>query len=280
MFWKTARRTIALDRPLVMGILNVTPDSFSDGGKYSNADLALKRAGEMIAEGVDIIDIGGESTRPGSLRVDAETECSRVIPAIELIARHFDMPISIDTSKSEVAGAALAAGAEIVNDISGLRWDREIAKVAAESGAGLVLMHSRGSFETMHSEPPVKDVIAEVVDGLRRSVRVASDFGVTDDQIVLDVGIGFGKTPEQNFELIAKVDRIRKALSDFPLLVGASRKSFIGKILDVGPPERMAGSLAVHMIAMWNGASIIRSHDVRESVQIAKIAKDLLHAAN
>lgn len=277
MIWKTARRNIPLDRPLVMAILNLTPDSFSDGGLYASLDAALRRVEEMVAEGAEIIDIGGESTRPGSVRVTADEECERVLLVIAAITERFDVPVSIDTSKAEVARAAVDAGAEIINDISGLRWDAEIADAAAASGAGLVLMHSRGEFETMHSEPPVADVIVAVANGLRHSVAVASERGVGNEQIVLDIGIGFGKTPQQNLELLAKLDKLSSSLEGFPLLVGASRKSFIAKTLgDISPEERLPASLAAAAAAVMNGASIIRAHDVRETVQAVRLATAIL----
>ncbi len=260
-----------------MAILNVTPDSFSDGGRFASLDDALRRVDEIIAEGADIIDIGGESTRPGSRRVSAEEECERVVPVIAAIAKRFDVPVSIDTSKAAVARAATEAGAEIINDIAGLRWDAEVADVAAASGAGLVLMHSRGEFETMHSEPPVADIIEEVAAGLRGSIAAANERGVTDEQIVLDIGIGFGKTPRQNLELLAKLDKLSSSLPGFPLLVGASRKSFIAKTLgDIPPEARLPASLAAAAVAVMNGAQIIRAHDVRETVQAVRLAAAIL----
>ena len=273
MYWQTSRRQIDLSRPLVMGILNVTPDSFSDGGKYADPEAALRRAEAMIAEGADIIDLGGESTRPGSQPVSAETEAERTIPIIEAIVKRFDTPISIDTSKSEVAGRAVDAGAEIINDISGLRFDANIARAAAGRNAGLILMHSRGEFGAMHSQPAVADIVAEVTAGLRRSVETARSAGVADDTIVLDIGIGFGKTLGQNLELIAKLDRLVSEFEPYPILVGTSRKSFIGKTLDDAPPtERLGGSIASALAAIVNGASVVRVHDVRETVGAIKIA--------
>lgn len=275
-FWQTSRRSLSIEYPLIMGILNVTPDSFSDGGLYSDIDLALRRADEMIAEGVDMIDIGGESTRPGSSRVEAETEIMRTLPVVAAIVKRFDIPISIDTSKAPVAKTLIDEGAEIINDISGLRWDPLIADVAAKSGAGLVLMHSRGSFESMHKEPPLADAVASVYSGLQSSLALARGHGVADEQIVLDVGIGFGKTPEQNLELISKLVRIKSELADHPLLVGASRKSFIGQILGGVPPEeRVFGSIAVAVAAVMKGASILRVHDVKATVDAVKIAREL-----
>ena len=270
--WKTSRREISLDVPLVMGILNVTPDSFSDGGRYADINAALQRADEMIAEGADVIDIGGESTRPGSKRVSADDEISRVVPVIEAISKRLDVPVSIDTSKSVVADAAVDAGAEIINDISGLRFDEAIAEVAARHKTGLVLMHSRGEFETMHSQPPVEDIITEVEKDLRRSISAAAAAGVAAEQIVLDIGIGFGKTLDQNLKLIAQLDRLVNEFPVFPILVGASRKSFLGKLLGKDDPkERLSGSLASAAIAVWNGAKILRVHDVAATVDAVKI---------
>jgi len=270
--WKTSRREISLVVPLVMGILNVTPDSFSDGGRYADINAALQRADEMIAEGADVIDIGGESTRPGSKRVSADDEISRVVPVIEAISKRLDVPVSIDTSKSAVADAAVDAGAEIINDISGLRFDEAIAEVAARRKTGLVLMHSRGEFETMHSQPPVEDILTEVEEDFRRSISSAAAAGVAAEQIVLDIGIGFGKTLDQNLKLIAQLDRLVNEFPVFPILVGASRKSFLGKLLGKDDPkERLSGSLASAAIAVWNGAKILRVHDVAATVDAVKI---------
>jgi len=272
MFLQTARRKIPLGKPLVMGIINATPDSFSDGGKFFSVDDALRQAEKLVDEGADILDIGGESTRPKSARVSAEDESVRVVPVVEAIATRFDIPISIDTTKAEVAENAIAAGAEIINDISGLRFDSRIGDVAASHGAGLVLMHSRGTFETMHDQPPVRDILAEVASDFRRSTSAARSSGVQDGQIALDVGIGFSKTLEQNLELLAKLDKLVQEFPEFPMLVGTSRKSFIGKILGNSPPEeRLAGSLASVAVAVWNGAKIVRVHDVKATVETLKI---------
>jgi len=273
-FWQTSRRKIALDRPLVMGILNVTPDSFSDGGEFVSVDAAIAHAEHMIAEGADIIDIGGESTRPGGEQVSANEEIKRVIPVIEALVNRFDCPISIDTTKTQVARRAVDGGAEIINDISGLRWEADLADIATPSGAGLVLMHSRGTFETMHSQPPVDDIVAEATTGLRRSIEIAQSRGVGDDQIVIDVGIGFGKTQDQNLELLANLDKLVTEFEKYPMLVGTSRKSFIGKILDdAPPPERLSGSLATALFALSKGAKIVRVHDVRETVSAIRVLR-------
>ena len=199
--WKTSRREIDYrSRALVMAILNFTPDSFSDGGAISSVDDALRRAEKFVAEGADILDVGGESTRPGSARVTVEEETLRVVPVIEAIAKRFDLPVSVDTSKGEVAIRAIDAGAEIINDISGLRFDETIADIAARSSAGLVLMHSRGEFEDMHSQEPVADILKEVSNDFRRAITVAKDHGVAAQSIALDAGIGFGKSQSQNLE--------------------------------------------------------------------------------
>jgi dihydropteroate synthase len=276
MFWKTSRRAISLDKTLVMAILNATPDSFSDGGKFFSETEALKQAEKLISEGADILDIGGESTRPNSARVAAEEEIRRVVPIIEAVSRRFDVPISIDTSKSEVAEKAVGAGAEIVNDVSGLLFDEKIAQIASNYQTGLVLMHLRGTFETMHRQPPVENIMPEVARGFRQSVEKAIGCGVAKDRIALDVGIGFGKTFEQNLELLAGIDKLVEEFSDFPLLVGVSRKSFLGRILDDAPPDkRLQGSLASAAVAVWNGARIVRVHDVRETVEALKTIEAL-----
>jgi len=273
MYWQTSRRKISLERPLVMGILNVTPDSFSDGGEFLSVSDALCHAEAMIADGADIIDVGGESTRPGGEQVAADDEINRVVPVIDAIIKRFDTPISIDTTKSLVAARAIDAGAEIINDISGLRFDEKIADVAAGRNAGLVLMHSRGAFESMHSQPPVEDIVAEVIDGLNRSIDLATAHGVRSEHIAVDVGIGFGKTQEQNLELLAKLDNIVSEFRAYPMLIGTSRKSFLTRILgDVPPAERTDGSLATALIAIRNGAKILRVHDVRETISAIKTA--------
>ncbi len=272
MIWRTSRREISFEKTVVMAILNITPDSFSDGGKFSSLDNAIKQAEKLIEEGADILDIGGESTRPNSERVSTKEEIRRVVPVIEEITKRFDVPISIDTSKSEIAEKAVEAGAEIINDVSGLRFDEKIGEVAAKHNTGLVLMHLRGEFETMHEQTPVSDILTEVSDGFNYSIETAKSFGVKDEQICLDVGIGFSKTFSQNLELIAKLDKLCAEFSKYPLLVGISRKSFIGKILgDVPADERLNGTLAANAIAVWNGANIVRVHDVKAAVETLKI---------
>jgi len=274
-FWQTSKRKIDFrQKTLVMAILNVTPDSFSDGGNFFSVESAVKEAVKLIGDGADILDIGGESTRPNSQRVSAAEEIKRVVPVIESIAKIFDLPLSIDTSKAEVAKAAIGAGAEIINDISGLRFDEKIAEVAAEANAGLILMHSRGDFATMHKQAPVADILEEVKNGLLQSIKKAENSGVKSENIALDVGIGFSKTFEDNLRLLANLDKLAAEFQEFPVLVGASRKSFIGKILDgASVTERLNGSLAAAVISVWNGANIVRVHDVRASVEALKVVE-------
>jgi len=263
-----------------MGILNVTPDSFSDGGQFNSTERATARAAEMIAEGADLIDVGGESTRPGSEVVPVEEELGRVVPVIERLSKDSPVPISIDTTKTQVARAALDAGAEIINDISGLRFEPQLADVAAKTGAGLVLMHSRGDARTMHRLEPVTDIMSEVTAGLRRSVDEAERRGVRREQMALDPGIGFSKSLEQNLELIARLDEIGRAFPEFPLLIGTSRKSFLGHLLDNAPAgERLYGTMATVTAAVLRGAHIVRVHDVRAALETVRVADALRSAA-
>jgi dihydropteroate synthase len=265
------------ERTLVMGVLNVTPDSFSDGGEFLSLDSALAHAEQMIFEGADIIDVGGESTRPGGAIVSADEELDRVLPIIKELAKRSTVPISVDTTKASVARAALDAGAAIVNDISALRFDSQIADEVAKSGAGLVLMHSRGTPGSLHGLPPVGNILEEVISSLRSSIAIAEQRGVKRESIVIDPGIGFGKSQEQNIELIAKLDQLIAAFPDFPLLIGTSRKSFIGRILadTNGNPapveERLPGSLATMTAAILKGADIVRVHDVRAAIETVKV---------
>ena len=268
-------------RTLIMGILNVTPDSFSDGGQFFTLDSAVARAVQMIAEGADIIDVGGESTRPGGEPVSAEEEIGRVVPVIEELVKRVNTPISVDTTKSEVARAALDAGAAIVNDISALRFDFYVADAVARAGAGLVLMHSRGTPATMHRLPPVADIMEEVTHSLRASINMAERRGVKRESIVIDPGIGFGKSQEQNLELIAKLDQLIAAFPDYPLLIGTSRKSFIGRILadENGAPvpaeDRLHGTMATITAAILHGAHIVRVHDVKAALETIRVAESI-----
>ncbi len=275
MFLKTPRRKINLEQAVVMGILNVTPDSFSDGGKFMLLDNAIRHAEKMLQEGATILDIGGESTRPGSKRVSTDEEIERVLPVVEEIAKRFDVAISIDTTKSEVAERAVQAGAEIINDISGLRFDPKITEIAAKNKTGLILMHLRGDFETMHNQPPVEDILKEVSCGFRESLSKALESGIEKEQIVLDVGLGFSKTFEQNLELLAKLDCLIREFADFPMLVGPSRKSFIGRVLNKDVSERLYGTLATVAVAVWQGAKILRVHDVQATFETIKMVETL-----
>jgi len=256
-----------------MGVLNLTPDSFSDGGLYADPGWAVARAEEMAEEGADLIDVGGESTRPGGAPVAAAEELRRIIPVIQALAGRVSVPLSVDTTKAEVARAALDCGAEVVNDISGLRFDPSLADEAARAGAGLVLMHSRGEAATLHEQPPVADVLAEVTRGLRRSVEEAARRGVRRECLALDPGVGFGKSFEQNLEILARLDRLAAEFAGFPLLVGTSRKSFIGRLLGGAPPAgRLHGTMATVAAAVLRGAHIVRVHDVRAAVETARVA--------
>ena len=273
-------RTVPIgERTLIMGVLNVTPDSFSDGNQFLNFDKAIAHAEQMIDEGADIIDIGGESTRPGGEPVTAEEEIQRVVPIIEELAKRTTVPISVDTTKSEVTRAALNAGAAIANDISALRFDFYVADEVAKVGAGLVLMHSRGTPATMHKLPPVPDIMEEVTRSLNASIKMAERRGVKRESIVVDPGIGFGKSQEQNIELVAKVDQLIKAFPDFPLLIGTSRKSFIGRILadENGEPapvtERLHGTMASVAVAVLKGAHIVRVHDVKAVRDVIRVLR-------
>jgi dihydropteroate synthase len=269
------------ERTLIMGILNVTPDSFSDGGRFLTVDQAVAHAEKMIAEGADIIDVGGESTRPGGEPISVDEEISRVVPVIEAFASRVNTPVSVDTTKSEVARAALDAGATIVNDISALRFDFYVADAAARAGAGLVLMHSRGTPATMHRLPPVADIMQEVVSSLRASIHMAERRGVKRESIVIDPGIGFGKSQEQNLELIARLDELIAAFPDYPLLIGTSRKSFIGRLLadERGTPapveERVHGTTATITAAVLKGAHIVRVHDVKAAAETIRVSESI-----
>lgn len=280
MLWKLARHSLPIgERTLVMGVLNVTPDSFSDGGQFFDADEAVRRAAQMITEGADMIDVGGESTKPGGETVTADEELRRVIPIIERLAKANDIPISVDTTKAVVARAALEAGADIINDISALRFDFHIADEVAQAGAGLVLMHSRGTPGTLHRLPPSPDIFREMHSGLRRSLNMALRRGVGRESIALDPGIGFGKTPLQNVEIIAGLKEFAAHFAGFPVLMGTSRKSFIGRLLDDAPTEaRLHGTMATVTAAVLNGAHIVRVHDVRAAVETVRVADAIKQA--
>jgi dihydropteroate synthase len=256
-----------------MGVINLTPDSFSDGGRWFTRKRAWDNAERMIENGVDIIDIGGESTRPGASRISEEVEIHRSEDFLSaMMIFNSEVPYSIDTTKAAVARFALSLGVEIVNDISGLRFDPSIADAVAQYDAGLVLMHSRGTFETMHQLKPVKNIMTEVKKGWRRSIAEAEKRGVKRDKIVLDPGIGFGKSQRQNVELVARLDELAREFNEFPLLVGTSRKSFIGHLLGGAPVnKRIHGTMATVAAAVMRGAQIVRVHDVRACVETVRV---------
>lgn len=257
--------TIGAQQPLFMGILNVTPDSFSDGGRYTTQETALLQARDLIQQGADILDIGGESTRPGAVPVTAEDELRRVLPVIESIRAEFAIPLSIDTTKAQVARAALQAGASIVNDISGLTFDPEMARVCADSQAGIVAMHIQGTPQTMQLNPSYVDVVAEVHDFLQQRMNHLQQSGIDPETILLDPGIGFGKTALHNVELLRAIRRLRDI--GRPLLIGHSRKRFLAKILAQPLDERTSGTIGVSVAAAFLGADVLRVHEVAASRQ-------------
>lgn len=260
--WRFKGRSFDLSaRPCIMGILNLTPDSFSDGSSYSSAQAAVSAAELMVADGADLIDIGGESTRPDAKPVSAEEELRRVIPVIEMLAGRITVPISIDTWKADVAGAALKAGAEVVNDISAMTFDPRMAETVAGAGAGVVLMHTRGRPYGMQQNTDYGDIVAEIYTFLKNRIAVAISAGINEERIVVDPGIGFGKSSSGNLEIIR---RLRELLSlNRPVLIGTSRKSFIGAALGREVTDRAFGTAASVAVSMLNGASIFRVHDVK-----------------
>ncbi|MGZ4842625.1 MAG: dihydropteroate synthase [Candidatus Angelobacter sp.] len=283
--WRLRSRSLELgDRTLVMGILNVTPDSFSDGGKFLARDHAVAHALKMLDDGADLLDIGGESTRPGTPVVEsgipAAEELRRILPVVEDILRERPGAIlSVDTYKAEVARAAVNAGCEIVNDVSALRWDEQMAATVVELNCGVILMHTRGRPEEWRNLPPSADIVAEVKTELRDYAQAALGHGIAKDHIMLDVGIGFGKKFEQNYPLLAGLDQLHDL--GFPLLVGTSRKSFIGRTLardgnDALPDQRLHGSLAAATASVLKGAHVVRVHDVKAAVEAVKIADEIL----
>jgi dihydropteroate synthase len=269
-------RTLILgERTLVMGVLNVTPDSFSDGGRYLNPDAAVVRALEIQADGADILDIGGESTRPGSERISADEELRRILPVLEDLRGQLKIPISVDTTKAEVAEAAAGVGAEIVNDGTALLGDPRLADVARRRKLALILMHMRGEPRSMQKGPFAHDVMRDVTSGLRAAVARARRAGIERTQIILDPGIGFGKSYAQNFELLARLSELARL--GFPLLVGTSRKSFLGAALGGAPEgQRIWGTAATVAASILQGAHIVRIHDLAEIVQVARVTDAIL----
>jgi len=276
-------RTLILgERTLVMGVLNVTPDSFSDGGKFLDPQQAIEHALAMERDGADLLDLGGESTRPGSAGTPLETELARILPVLQGLRGALKIPISIDTRKADVAEAAIAAGAEIINDVSGLKSDPRIVEVAARSGVPMILMHMRGEPRTMQKAPFAREVMKDVSCGLRASIAIARKAGVRKSQIVIDPGIGFGKSFEQNYELLRRLPEIAKL--GYPLLVGTSRKGFLGATLvkdgrPAPPLERMWATAATVTASILSGAHIVRVHDVAEMALVARASDNVLGAA-
>lgn len=277
MHWLCRNFHLPLDgRPLVMGIVNVTPDSFSDGGRHFDADAAIAHGLRLAAEGADILDVGGESTRPGAEPVPVEEELRRVVPVVLSLARQTGLPVSIDTMKAPVAAAALEAGAAILNDVAAFRHDPHLYRLARASGAGVVLMHMRGEPRTMQEEPHYDDVVAEVGDFLAGRASAALQEGLARETIVLDPGIGFGKDLEHNLALLRHLPALIGRAGGFPLLVGLSRKRFLGSLTGRASGDRLAASLAGAVCAFARGARVLRVHDVKETCDALKIAHRIL----
>ena len=255
---------------LVMGVLNLTPDSFYDGGRYITTQAGVARALAMVDEGADIIDVGGESSRPGALSASVDEELARVIPVVEQIAHRSDILISVDTTKSAVAQAAIAHGASIINDISALRFDPNMGEVVARGAAFLVLMHMRGRPETMQQDPHYADVVAEIKRFLQERMDMAVSVGIDRKRLIVDPGIGFGKRLPHNLDILRDLASFKDLKA--PILIGLSRKSFLGEILDLPSSERLVGTIAANAIAIANGADIIRVHDVKEGRRTADVA--------
>ncbi len=260
--------------PRVMGIINVTPDSFSDGGLHYRVENAIQRAFQMVEEGADIIDVGGESSRPGSDPVEAKVEIGRVVPIISRLARELPVPVSVDTTKSEVAQAALDAGAGMINDISGLHWDLKLADLAARYKVPIVLMHTRGKPKTMQQDIRYTSLISEILRYLKEGIEVAMASGVPEDQIIVDPGIGFGKTLENNLEIMNNLFEL--SVLKKPIMLGASRKTFIGKVLGLDVDQRLEGTLATTAYGVMRGADIVRVHDVKENVRVIRMLNRMM----
>ncbi len=274
MIWRVKDGSIQIDQPLIMGIVNITPDSFSDGGLFLSPKNAVRHGLELVDAGADILDIGGESTRPGAETVAFDDELERVVPVIRGLRAKTDIPISVDTYKAGVALAAVRAGATIINDVSALRFDRDMVEVVAESGAGVVLMHMQGNPRDMQADPEYHDMTGEIMDFLGKQVEIALDGGVQAGQICVDPGIGFGKTLAHNLEIFRNMGRYLGL--GYPLMIGPSRKSFIGKLLDDAPVEdRIEGTAAAVAASVLAGAHIIRVHDVKCMKRVARVAATL-----
>lgn len=275
MVWELRDRTLTIDKKtLVMGVINLTPDSFSDGGLYQARTKAVERARAMVNEGADIIDLGAESTRPGSESISVDEECARLLPALKTIRDELDVPISVDTYKSRVAAEALTLGADIINDITGFHFDPKLPRTIAEFHAGCVLMHIKGTPKDMQHDPRYEDLWTEIIDYLQSSLHRAAEAGIKPESIVLDPGIGFGKRLEDNYTIIKELDRL--TVFGRPVLVGPSRKSFIGLALNLPVDDRLEGSLAAAVLAIANGADILRVHDIRATRRAATLTDAIL----
>jgi len=272
-----AGKSLDLSAPRIMGILNVTPDSFSDGGQFFSSDAALQQALKLVEDGADILDIGGESTRPGSKVVPIQQEIDRIAPVIEAISAEIDVPISIDTMKAEVMHAAVKAGAGLINDVNALRSE-DALKTAVELDVPVCLMHMQGTPQTMQNEPHYDDVVKEVENFLLERVAVCEQAGIKPEKIMLDPGFGFGKRARHNLRLMKHLSRLTAL--PYPILVGVSRKSIIGDMLKVSVDERLAGSLSLASIAVWQGAKLIRTHDVKETAQAVKLSYHVKQVAD
>lgn len=259
------------NRTYVMGILNVTPDSFSDGGKYNNIDMALKHAQSMVEDGADIIDVGGESTRPGYTLISEDEEISRVVPVIEALVKELDIPVSIDTYKSKVAEAAVQAGSTLVNDIWGFKYDSRMAEVVAQSGVACCLMHNRDM-----EKNPYNNYLADVISDLQECVNIAHKAGVADDRIILDPGVGFGKDLNMNLQITNNLELL--SILGYPVLLGTSRKSMIGLTLDLPVTERAEGTIATSVMGVMKGCSFVRVHDVKENKRAIKMTEAILNS--
>lgn len=266
---KIGNRTYTNNHTYVMGILNVTPDSFSDGGKWNNPDMALKHTEQMLKDGADIIDVGGESARPGYTMISDDEEIERVLPVIEAIKNNFDVPVSLDTYKSKVAMAGIAAGVDLINDIWGLKYDSEMASVIADAKIPCCIMHNR-------KEPIYTSFVKDMISDIRDSIEIGLKAGITEDKIILDPGVGFAKTYEQNLIAIKQIDKICKL--GYPVLLGTSRKSVVGLTLDLPKDERVEGTLVTSVIAAQNRCMFVRVHDVKENVRAIKMTEAILNA--
>ena len=279
-----SRKLLLGERTLIMGVLNITPDSFSDGGDYLDSSAAVARGFQLQNDGADVLDVGGESTRPGAAPVSTEEELRRILPVIQALRGKLRIPMSVDTRNASVAEAALAAGAEIINDVSGLRNDPRLGQVVRRAHAAVILMHMRGTPQTMQRGPFARDIIRDVASGLRQALARAKRAGIPRGKLLLDPGIGFGKSHEQNFEILARLPEFARL--GCPLVIGTSRKAFLGKALAkpgeaAAPPgERLLGTASTVTAAILGGAHIVRVHDVAEMARVARVADAVVHGSD